>query len=120
MINDQFCENLLNVAYVKQRLQQALNLLQKLLFVKEFSSFDKIWDENNLERIPNLSIVIINFLSKIGRQQNFIHDERLFGNLILLVLQLESCNTNQSEQKINTKASEVMRGDEISKMKVSQ
>jgi hypothetical protein len=49
-------------------------------------------------------------LNNIAQQENLIRDEKLFGNLIMLVFQLESCNMGcASKSTVCTRASEWMR-----------
>ena len=110
LINDKFCEDLLNVANCNQRLPYAFSILQSLVQTSDNSSPNSSWNTLMLERMPNISIVIIKFLNNIAQQENLIRDEKLFGNLIMLVFQLESCNMGgASKSTVCTRASEWMR-----------
>jgi hypothetical protein len=120
MINDEFCEELLNVAYYNQRLPYAFSLLKSLLHTGDYSSPNSCWNASILERMPNVSTMILTFLNKVSLQNTAVLDEKLVGNFIVLIFQLESCNTGSDHKsKVSTQASEWMRGDASSRTTVT-
>ena len=120
MINDKFCEELLNVAYYNQRLPCAFSLLKSLLHTDDYSSPNSCWNASILERMPNVSIVILTFLNKVGQQNTAILDEKLVGDMIMLVFQMESCNAGSDRKsKVSTRASDWMRENASSRTMVT-
>jgi hypothetical protein len=121
MINDKFCEELLNVAYYNQRLPCAFSLLKSLLHTGDYSTPSSCWNTSILERMPNVSTMILTFLNKVGLQNTVALDEKLVGNFIVLIFQLESCNTGSDRKsKVNTRASEWMREDASNRTMVTK
>jgi hypothetical protein len=112
MINDKFCEELLNVAYYNQRLPYAFSLLKSLLHTGDYSSPNSCWNASILECMPNVSTMILTFLNKVSLQNTAVLDEKLVGNFFVLIFQLESCNTGSNHKSnVITRASEWMRED---------
>eukprot|EP01036_Dinobryon_divergens_P034742 gene34742-44930_t len=95
MVNDSFCEELLNVACYNQRLPYAFSQLKSLLHTGKYSLPNSCWNAS----MPNVSTVILQFSNKVGVQNTFILDEKLFGDMIMLVFQMES-----DKSKVSTKA----------------
>jgi hypothetical protein len=107
MIDDNFCRSVLNAACLDvkfPRLRQAYDFLRKLLYLP-----DEKWNLELLRRIPNISVVLVTFLSEISRKVGFTYNEDIISNMILLIIHLEgSASDVEGSCKI---ASERMRSD---------
>ena len=118
MISDRFFEALLREAVLDSNcphLLTAFNLLQRFLY-EDDKCVD--WNINILRCIPNISSILIKFLWDISKRENFRRDEKIIGNLVLLVFQLESCSSDSAFTQATSPASKLMRGDTDIKKKV--
>jgi len=117
MISDDFFEALLRVAVLDSNyLFPAFRFLQRFLY-KNDKCVD--WNIDMLRCIPNISSVLIKFLWDISQRENFRRDEKIIGNLVLLVFQLESCSSDSTFTQATAPASKLMRGDNDITRKVS-
>jgi hypothetical protein len=108
MINDRFFEALMHEACKDSnhpKLLPAFKLVQKFLMCPNESAVfpeDIAWNLDRVRAVPNISSVLINFLSEISEREIFRMDQKIVGNFILLVLQLESCRFDGSSVAENT------------------
>jgi hypothetical protein len=116
MINDGFFEALLREAVLDSNfplLLLAFRLLQRFLYENDKC---ENWNIDMLRCIPNISSVLIKFLWDISHRENFRRDEKIIGNLVLLVFQLESCSSDSTFTQATVPASKLMRrGTDITK-----
>ena len=118
LISDSFFEALLREAVLDSscpHLLPAFRLLQRFLY-EDNKCVD--WNIGMLRCIPNISSILIKFLWDISKRENFRRDEKIIGNLVLLVFQLESCSSNRTFTQATVPASKLMRGDTDIKKKV--
>jgi hypothetical protein len=114
MINDRFFEALLREAVLDSNfLLRAYTLLQRFLY-EDVKQVD--WNIDMLRCIPNISSVLIKFLWDISQRKNFRRDEKIIGNLVLRVFQLESSSSDSTFTQATVPASKLMRrGPDITK-----
>jgi hypothetical protein len=116
MISDGFFEALLREAVLDSNfplLLLAFRLLQRFLYENDKC---ENWNIDMLRCIPNISSVLIKFLWDISQRKNFRRDEKIIGNLVLLVFQLESCSSDSTFTQATVPASKLMRrGPDITK-----
>jgi len=116
MIRDGFFEALLREVVLDSNfLLRAYRLLQRFLY-KDNNCEN--WNIDILRCIPNISSVLIKFLWDISQLENFRRDEKIIGNLVLLLFQLESCSSDSAFMRATVPASKLMRGDNVIKEKV--
>jgi len=109
MISDGFFEALLREAVLDSNfplLLLAFRLLQRFLYENDKC---ENWNIDMLRCIPNISSVLIKFLWDISQRKNFRRDEKIIGNLVLLVFQLESCSSDSTFTQATVPASKLMR-----------
>eukprot|EP01038_Epipyxis_sp_PR26KG_P004797 gene4797-6724_t len=93
------------------RLLQAFKIVKTLFFENDGKS--TVWCVDNLKLVPAISAVLISFLAEIGSRSDFIRDEKIIGNFIMLILQLESCqqDDNVAVANVTSLPSVFMRRD---------
>lgn len=120
LISDSFFEALLMEAVLDSNfplLLPAFSFLRRVLYENDNKCVD--WNIDMLRCIPNISSILIEFLWDISRRENFRRDEKIIGNLVLLIFQLESCSSDSAFTQATVPASKLMRRDTDVKEKVS-